>query len=140
MPSAVVISDKDGGRAVELRENGDLPVFINPSGDAGARSYWNENINISGTGDFTVHTPASGKKFYVTAMAFSLGVSGEVQMKSGTTAISGPMNFDRFGGLVTTSTPENPVVMRGRAVDNTLILSVTNPSPFEPTHRSPSVG
>ena len=115
------ITDKDGGLAVELRSpKGDFPVYQSSSGD---RTYWNEVIDFTASGDNTIHTPASGKKFYVESLVFSIGASGEVQLKSGTTKISGPMNLAAYGGI---AIDHADTMLRGRAVDNAFILTVSN--------------
>lgn len=122
MGTSVTIVDKDGGLAVELRSpKGDLPVYISPSGD---RQYWSEVINIT-TGVNVIHAPASGKKFYVESIVMSCGASGEVQFYSGTTPISGPMNFQAYGGMAVDHADGN---LRGRNVGESFNLTVTNPT------------
>lgn len=92
----MVITDKDGGLAVELRSpHGDVPVFLSPSGD---RTVWNEVINISQTGDNTIHTPAAGKKFYVTDIVFTVRSAAGIFLKSGFgNNISGQLMFAANG-------------------------------------------
>jgi len=126
MPSSVVIADKDGGILTELRGGrGDLPVYLAASGDG--RNYWTEKIDITATGDNTIHTPATGKRFYVTNLTFSTGVSGEVLFKSGTTDISGPMNLAAYGGIsVAVTNPTDPPLLQGSAINNAFVLMVRN--------------
>lgn len=119
--AGVVIQDKDGGLALELRApKGDLPVYISPSGD---RTNWNEVINVTNTGDSTIHTPASGKRFYVSTIVFVCGASGSLLVKSGTTNISGPMNFGVNGGMVGKQLDG----LYGRAINDALILTPVSP-------------
>lgn len=126
--SSVQIVDKDGGRAVELKgdRDGSLPIHVPPSGD---RVYWTKPIDIVTLGDNVVHTPASGKKFHITAISFTLAHSGEVQFKSGASGgIGGPMNFAVNGGLAIASPApkgdnERPL-MRGILNDDTLIINL----------------
>lgn len=81
----VAIADKDGGLAAELRApKGDIPVFMSPSGD---RTYWQESISITGTGDNTIHTVASGKRFHITSLYLTVQHAGAmIRLKSGATS------------------------------------------------------
>lgn len=121
--TAVVIIDKDGGRATELRENGDIPVFISPSGDQNQRTPWNEAVEINAaSGDVTIHTPASGKKFYVETLVIALRNAAGITLKSGTTKISGQMSLAANGGIAINN---GDTMLRGRAVGNSFVISTS---------------
>ena len=96
-----------------------LSVVHTPSGD---RTYWNESIDLNdGTpaSGVTVHTPASGKKFYIDTLVLATGTSGEVQFYSDTTKISGSMPLAVNGGIaIDHGSFDERSKFRGRAVNN----------------------
>ena len=79
------ITDKDGGIVTELRAQiGSLPVYFPGTGDGTAREYWREQINITASGDQTVHTVASGKRFHIDTIALTVQQAGAaIRLKSG---------------------------------------------------------
>ena len=85
MASAVVIADKDGGIITELRAQiGALPVYLPGTGDGIGRAYWDEQINITASGDNTIHTVPSGKRFFIDTLVLSVEQAGSaVRLKSG---------------------------------------------------------
>lgn len=96
MPDAVTISDKDGGIQTELRAQiGAVPVYFPGTGDGRGREYWNDQIDITGSGDQTVHTVASGKRFFVDTLVLTIQSAGAaIRFKSGASDnISGVLRF-----------------------------------------------
>lgn len=85
MPDAVTIADKDGGIMTELRPQiGVIPVYFPGSGDGRGRQYWREQINITATGDQTVHTVGSGKRFHIDTIVLEVQQAGAaLRLKSG---------------------------------------------------------
>jgi hypothetical protein len=101
-----------------------LAVAQTPSGD---RTYWNEVIDLTVAGDNTVHTPATGKAFYIDNLFFSTGHSGEVLFKSGTTNITGPMNFSVNGRIaIDHSSFDERAKLKGRAINNTFVINLAS--------------
>lgn len=121
-----VISDKDGGRITELRgEIGALPVYYPGTGDGSSRQYWFEQINISTSGDNTVHTTQSGKRFFINSIVFTVPQAGAaIRLKSGASdVISG---FIRPPALtpVTASSQQEPF-LRGAAIDQNFVINTS---------------
>lgn len=121
MAEYVVIADKDGGLAAELRApHGELPVYLSPSGD---RTNWNESINISASGDTTIHTPATGKRFYVQNLILKNRPACGIQLKSGTTILTGNMSFAANDQLVVSHVGEPPLA--SKATGDTFIVTTS---------------
>lgn len=92
-----------------------------PSGD---RTYWNEVIDITVAGDNTIHTPATGKAFYIDSIVMVNAQSGELYFKSGTTPITGPMNFAGNGRMIIDhSSFDERAKLRGRAINDILVIN-----------------
>jgi hypothetical protein len=79
------ITDKDGGIAVELRPQiGAIPVYMPGTGDGRDRQYWSEQINLTSSGDNTIHIVPSGKRFFIDTMFLTVPQAGvALRLKSG---------------------------------------------------------
>lgn len=85
MASLISIADKDGGIITELRPQlGAIPVYLPGSGDGRGRAFWSESIDLTGTGDTTVHTVPSGKRFFLDTLVLTAQQAGAaIRLKSG---------------------------------------------------------
>lgn len=85
MSTQVVIGDKDGAILTELRAQiGSIPVYYPGTGDGRGRAYWDEQINITASGDNTIHTVPSGKRFFIDTLVLTVEQAGSaVRLKSG---------------------------------------------------------
>ena len=91
------ITDKDGGKAVELRDGniGALPTYLPGTGDGITRQYWTEPIHVTATGDNIIHAVPSGKRFFIDTIVFEVQQAGTaLRLKSGADdPISGVMRL-----------------------------------------------
>lgn len=118
------ISDKDGGIITELRaQMGTLPVYFPGTGDGTGRAYWSEQINITGTGDQTVHTVPSGKRFRIDTLVLETQQAGAaIRLKSGAGQnISGVMRL-LANTPFTVSHGEN-ANLKGAYADNNFVIN-----------------
>lgn len=125
MSGSTYITDKDGGIATELRSDGAIPVYMPGTGDGNSRQYWSEQINISASGDNTIHTVPSGKRFFIHTILFTVPQAGSaVRLKSGAGQnISGVIRPPALTPVFASN--ERDAVLMGKYIDDNFIISTS---------------
>lgn len=124
--SLMTIADKDGGIVTELRSQiGVIPVYLPGTGDGQGRKYWSKQISVTGSGDSTIHTPDTGKRFNVDTLVITVQHAGSaLRFKSGASQnLSGVIRLPAntpFG-----ITHGENAGLQGKSIDDALILNAS---------------
>lgn len=124
--SLVVIGDKDGAVVTELRAPlGAIPTYDVGTGDGTSRQYWQEQIQITSTGDQTIHTVESGKRFSVQTIVLEVQQAGTaMRLKSGANqTLSGVIRLGANTPLSVMHANESP--LKGKYINDNFVINTS---------------